>query len=368
MTGVSAASPGEGISGRWVWADLVRVSALFAVVLLHTAAVPATRFGQLPADWWWAANLLDAAVRPCVPLFVMVSGALLLGVRKQETVSYFVRRRLAKVVIPLLAWSAAYACWRIFFHGQSMTLAEFGWHLVKGMGDPVYPHLWFLFLIASLYLVTPVFRVYVANASTGNLLYFSGLWFLATAVRPVVERMTGVVIGLSLEPVTGFIGYFVLGAALLRAYPGRLCSRARFAYGTCWIVAYAITAIGTWRMTERAGALDETLYFYLSPNVIVMSVAAYLLLREAGRWIEARGPDSAAVRGLALASALGLGAYVIHAAMLDLLEAGSFGIALGATRFHPALAAPLSAAAAFSLSLLLTAVLQRIPGVRALVP
>jgi hypothetical protein len=40
MTRAPGARPGEGALGRWVWADLVRVVPLFAVVLLNAAAVP----------------------------------------------------------------------------------------------------------------------------------------------------------------------------------------------------------------------------------------------------------------------------------------------------------------------------------------
>src|SRR3954447_23076195 len=78
------------------WLDLARVLAIGAVLAVHEAgaAVGARRPGE-PADpAWWAANVLDAASRWCVPVFVMVSGALLLDPRRTERPREFYRRRL----------------------------------------------------------------------------------------------------------------------------------------------------------------------------------------------------------------------------------------------------------------------------------
>ncbi len=64
-------------ASRLLWADLIRVYAIAAVVLLHCEAVPNTQFGQIPMSTWWQTNLYNAFVCTCAPLFVMLSGALI---------------------------------------------------------------------------------------------------------------------------------------------------------------------------------------------------------------------------------------------------------------------------------------------------
>ena len=48
-------------------------------------------------------------------------------------------------------------------------------------------HLWFLYLITGLYLITPILRVLVAQASRKDLLYLLTLWFLVSSVFPFWE-------------------------------------------------------------------------------------------------------------------------------------------------------------------------------------
>jgi surface polysaccharide O-acyltransferase-like enzyme len=350
-----------------LWADLIRIVALFAVVLLHTAAVPATRYGEIPASWWWSANLYDSFVRPCVPLFIMVSGAMLLDPGRPQPLAYFFRRRVSRIVVPLLGWSVLYAAWRIFGRGESMTVGQFGYHLLAGMADPVAIHLWFMYLIVSLYLVTPIFRIYVGHASHQSQLYFAALWLFATGIRPLLHDHLGLTIGLSFEPVTGFIGYFVLGWTLRSMLSE--ASRPRLALGAAagFALGYVVTVFGTEWLSAEKGSLDEYFYSYVSLNVMLMSICGYLFLRECGvAW--ARRSGARLSRSIEAVSALGLGAYLVHALLLEMLARGSFGFVLDGVAFHPAAAIPLTALLAFGASLLICRLLRAVPGVRALVP
>ena len=72
-----------------VWLDVMRFVAMFTVVCCHCAD-PFNFFpGEAPANigeikFWGAAY--GAFLRPCVPLFVMFSGALLLPVKGEASV------------------------------------------------------------------------------------------------------------------------------------------------------------------------------------------------------------------------------------------------------------------------------------------
>jgi len=364
----SADSDPAESSERALWIDLIRVVALFCVVVLHVAAVPAGAFGQIPTSWWWTANLIDGAVRPCVPLFVMVSGALLLDPGRSQPISTFFVRRVSKVVIPLLAWSVLYAGWRIGYHGQTLTLEQFARMLIAGMGGPVWIHLWFLYLIVSLYLIAPILRVYVSHASLENQLYFAALWLFASAIRPLIESRLGMVVGLSLEPVTGFVGYFVLGSTLRRV-PTRPLARGWIA--SCaglYLLGWGVAVIGTYRLTSRSGSLDESFYSYLALNVIAMSVGGFVLLGWLGRRLDEL-PRSSRCRGILVwVSTLGLGAYLVHAMVIEVLQGGWLGWNLDPVALNPALGVPLISTLTFGISLVITWVLRQIPGLRIIVP
>ena len=132
--------------------DLLRIAAA-AVVCLHVSAgVVLNPLDTLPQ--WWAGNIGDAASRWSVPLFVMVSGALLLNDNRSFTPMQFYTRRAARLLIPTIFWSALYLAYRRF--NSHTGLAEFLEDTAKG--DP-YFHMWFLYMIAGLYAVTPLLRI-----------------------------------------------------------------------------------------------------------------------------------------------------------------------------------------------------------------
>ena len=85
-----------------VWLDVVRFVAMFTVVCCHCTDpfnfYPgiAPNIGEIKL---WGA-IYGALLRPCVPLFVMITGALLLPVRGE--ISVFYKKRIPRVLWPFL--------------------------------------------------------------------------------------------------------------------------------------------------------------------------------------------------------------------------------------------------------------------------
>ena len=89
-------------SSRQLHYDLLRIFASFMVVMLHVSAFYWDKI-QPQTEQWRALNLFDSAVRSCVPLFFMLSGALLLSQEGTADLSALFGRRLPKVLLPLAA-------------------------------------------------------------------------------------------------------------------------------------------------------------------------------------------------------------------------------------------------------------------------
>ena len=67
---------------RFFYADALRALAMFAVIILHNAADYDEQLGEIPKSYWWAGDVWNGLVRFCVPMFVLLSGALLLKAGK----------------------------------------------------------------------------------------------------------------------------------------------------------------------------------------------------------------------------------------------------------------------------------------------
>lgn len=133
------------IKVRLYWADLCRVIAIFAVILLHVSAK--YFYDMTPLDNWLISNFIDSSVRFCVPLFVMLSGALLLvrPFNSETEISSLIKRCL-KVALPFIVWSIIY----LFETGNTNFLSV--------LYKPSRYHLWFCYMILGLYLFYPLLK------------------------------------------------------------------------------------------------------------------------------------------------------------------------------------------------------------------
>jgi surface polysaccharide O-acyltransferase-like enzyme len=138
--------------------DAIRLVAILAIVLLHTAA---NGVNQLPfnSSDWWLANFIDSACRTGVPLFLMLTGALLLNRQGESNHNYY-HRRWRRLALPVLVWTLIYLGWsqlKALWKHQPIDLSQQLWQVITG--HP-YFHLWFVYMLIGLYAVLPVLRQY----------------------------------------------------------------------------------------------------------------------------------------------------------------------------------------------------------------
>lgn len=348
---------GDTAGARHAWADLARVVAMVAVVVLHCAAPLLVQYEQRGPAHWWVGNLYDSAARWCVPLFVMVSGGLLLG-RTRPWRRYF-GRRARRVLLPFVAWTLIYFAWAVGFFDRAIEPEAL---LRVAVEEPIYYHLWFFYMLLGLYVLAPIVDTWLRAAERRDVAYLLAIWFAWASVLPMVERLFAVDVYLSpaaADSPARFLGYFVLGHVLRDV---RLAGRGRWLAGLALLAGFAATAGGTWYLTvvRGGGAFDGLFYEYYSVNVLVMSVALFLLLQSVrpGRF----APH------LRAASALVFGVYLVHAMFIGLFKSGRLGFELSATTLHPAIGVPLFAAAVYAASCLAVMLLRRIPLVARIVP
>lgn len=343
-----------------IWLDYVRVFATFCVVLLHSAAPLLDKYGKLNDVDWWAGNLYDSLARISVPLFFMVSGALLLG--KDEGVRVFVKKRFEKVFLPLVVWSFIYLFWRVFFEAS----AQLSFYSLYSMVlTPVYYHLWFLYAIIGLYLFVPILRVIVCHAPESYLKYYVALWFLAAALIPLSEWLTGLSSRIDLRGVSGMSGYLVVGYLFSRRLVSVGVMRGAV---VLFVTSTFFAAIVTYFLTvKNDGKFVGYFYGYLTPNVILASCSAFVVIKYAvTRFDFFRHP--AVLAAVSSLSSTSFGVYLIHAMYLYLLAEGRLGVDILDLDLGEIFTVPLTVILVFAVSHLSVLILRKIPIVARIVP
>jgi surface polysaccharide O-acyltransferase-like enzyme len=335
--------------------DLIRTFAIVLVILLHASIEPVpaivTGYDSNVVVQWWSVNIYDSLARPCVPLFVMLSGALLLQPSKvDEPLKVFFKKRVSRIVPPLIFWMAAYFVWRVFVNGETLSLYSIGEGIIWGP----YIHFWFIYMLIGLYLITPFLRVLVAHASRRLIRYFLVLWLVGTAVVPLLGLFVDYSLNNSVFLLTGYVGYYVLGLYLLQVQLKKTVLLAGYIAGFVW------TAVGTYIVTATVGG-SQQFFFYdnLNLSVILTSATLFLLLSTVQSEKLNRFPRLN--RLLHFISQNSLGIYLFHFMVIETLQNGYLGLRISVTTLNPILGIPLLTGITLLICLLVIYPLRKIP-------
>lgn len=293
-------------SHRLLWPDLVKGFAVTLVVYLHAITLDLSRVPFLTGIDAIAGVVFYVLALTCVPLFFMVNGYFLLT-RQDESWLVFLRRRVLKVLSILLVWSLIYSAWKLAFVAEPVHIAA----ELRGLLNGTYFHLWFLAIMLRIMLFVPLMRKLVQGASDGLLGYAVCLCFIWGSLLPFAKHLAGGADGLSKTMFFGYFGYYLLGYLL----GNRDCSK--WAIRSCWaglVLGLVGSVMGVYVLAFTCASSVGVLVSYLSPNVIVLTVCVFVLVRHHVTASCTRTPFA----GFAPVGSMSLGIYLIHPMFMEL--------------------------------------------------
>ena len=324
---------GKDKNGRIVWLDLVRLIALLMVISAHCVDI----FNATPQEdsnnAFWGA-FIGSLMRPSVPLFAMMTGLLLLPVR--ESASQFYRRRIPRVLFPMLIWSAIYYMvpWftgllgldkeivTIFFPFEFSPSQEAG-DMLKNIAmipftfNGYTTHMWYLYMLIGLYLLMPFFSAWLEKNDETLTRTYIILWGCSLMLPYLTQLISPNIFGVcawnsfgTFYYFSGFTGYLLLGHLLGKG--NRLRSIKAVAVGIMlYISGYIVTYTGFSTLAsqysyEEAPELLEMFWQFCSPNVVIMAIGMFIAMQR----IRITSPRLQAA--LANVTKCGFGSYLMH--------------------------------------------------------
>ncbi|WP_314147032.1 acyltransferase family protein [uncultured Leifsonia sp.] len=323
------AAPGTRTRTRSAALDVLRIAAILGVVAIHVFGGIVGNAAIRGSGTWWAATVIDIGSIWVVPVFVMVSGALLLSPRAHaDGPAAFYRKRLLRLGPAFVFWQVFYiVVVRMLLQHQHLGLVETGGLIFDAK---TYTHLYFLWLIVGLYVVAPVLAAFLNGGGQRRALVFAGS----------VLALTVVVVGLSgfasthgsphpivLNALTQwipYVGYFLAGWAL-RNLVIRAGWTSVAAIGTLGLLALTIWQYGGAGVPGWLNALSPVGYY--GGIVALASIGVFVVANSLFAGGRPFGPRSS--RGLATLSDAAFGVYLVHFAFLVLAELLIPGLAAG---------------------------------------
>lgn len=326
---------------RIAYLDALRLVSMAAVVVLHLSASGQTASAAGSAAWavCWLYNF---GARFAVPVFVMISGALFLDPGRKITMQILWKKHISNLLRVFLAWSFVYALaesakeYALFTADYFLSVAQ---KTVTG-----HYHMWYLYLIGGLYLLTPLLREIAAREKL-----FKAVMIAALVLNPVtlIRTVPGSEIFALL---TGYVGYYYLGYWLHHKMPQE---RKMTGFMTLSAILYAAVAGFGILAGIRNGESPDALLNVRMPFTMCYSVAVFLFFKR-------RFASSQCCAPMQRLIPCALGIYLVHPMVNFVLRK----IGLHGLTFHPLVSIPLCAVLVCVLSYGIISVLRKIPAAK----
>jgi surface polysaccharide O-acyltransferase-like enzyme len=268
-------------SPRVLWLDVLRVVACFLVVMVHAASGYFFNF-QSSAEHFWG-NFYGSFARTGVPLFVLISGVLLLPVK--QTTTNFIKRRFTRVFFPFVLWSIIYVVIGYISEGNEVKSLVFNILKLPFQFPENGLHLWYFYVLLGLYLLIPIISPWLASASKREELLFLSIWAFSMLV-PFVRKAFPQPFGEAswndfgtFYYFSGYIGFLVLGHFLYKY--NNLKRNASISLGVMlFLIGYILTFVGQQYIFIHKGGFSYQVWGFTSLNVAFMVVAFYLCIKN----------------------------------------------------------------------------------------
>lgn len=267
----------SGATSRKLHLELLRGLAIILVVYNHTGARGFLLFTAAHHPAAYIVYLfLSIACKIAVPLFFMVSGALLIP--KVESLASLYKNRVLRFVIVLVVFSLAQYAYTAYKFGPAFSVRGF---ISTMYSSPVIVPYYFLYLYLGILVMLPFLRKLALNLSDREFLYLGGLQVFLVGLVPVFEYLAGAE-PLNLEAVFVVMNvfFFVMGYFLEhRVGPGWYRKKyALMAVGAS-LVTILISGFMTWLRAHQTGDIsaDASQTFHYGLIAIPTFAAFYLI-------------------------------------------------------------------------------------------
>ncbi len=335
------------------WIDNVRILATIFVIGLHVSAYG--MIGEFNAidganANWWICNFYESIFRCCVPLFVMLTGALLLP--QILPLKTFLVKRFGRILIPAVFWGIIYVIYNLIMADNKSVFFSsydsFRWFRHQLLDGPI-SSFWYIYMLAGLYLFIPVLQPWLKLADNKTILYFLSIWLLTILVKQF--KLMPQQSPLELRYFSGYVGYLLLGYYLAHRL---VITQAVYLVALMGAgVGFLITLLGTYWASVTQHAFSGMFYEYLSLNVLALSAGVFILIKGSG---EATG-DYRPSRLKESLIRFGFGIYLIHPLPLRIMV--YFG--LNYKVINPVLAIPLLTLLCLAVSYMIAWLISKLP-------
>ena len=181
----------NGLSGpRKQFLDVLRVLATCAVVLMHvlTGAIDVTDTSIVPEYRSLLLSVMDL-VTWCVPIFLLISGYLFLNPERTLTYPVMIKKYCRRIALAILLFGVPYAASELVVTERTFRIMMIPEALKMTLTGHTWSHMWYLYLILFLYLITPLLKKVLRVLPVWGVVAMMAVIFLGSSVAPFLNKV-----------------------------------------------------------------------------------------------------------------------------------------------------------------------------------
>ena len=298
---------------RNVGIDCLKALAIIGVITIHTSSAGLN--GNPVLSFNWTSSLFwGSLTRASVPIFLMCSGALLLNPAKELPLKKLYFKNLLRLIVAMFVWAIAYKVYHLAVAGTLGFPA-----LLQSLKETLLFkqefHLYYLHIMIIVYLLLPITRLFVKNATKKDLIYALVIWFILGIIYPTVRPyhpfnlLDGIPAQWLINMTYASVGYGILGHYLI-TYPLSRKISALLA-GVGFASGFGLTLF----MSARHGELYQNFLEGMSVGVALLAAGIFGLVY--GIKDKISGKFASLCKGLSKASFC---VFLVHVFVIYLFE------------------------------------------------
>jgi surface polysaccharide O-acyltransferase-like enzyme len=309
-------------SNRIFYYDALRALAIIGIVSCHSAMVFVINGINSP-DFFISA-IFDCLRDFSIPVFVMLSGALLIN--RRDSFEKFFKKRLSRIFTPFLFWVLIYIAYSSIFITHGFDLGK-SIDIFFGTSGTIGVALWFIWMIVILYIGIFIINRIIAfglkrydsfDVKFINILTLMSLiYFLIVTFglfNPYPSKITYFISFISY----GIIGYFIVGRDYLSS---RVSSdRLAVAAGILFISSYLLYIFSyVVPMSQLSGHFVVLGYFNV--KILFISLSFFLFFKFLSKSSRFKSVEESSLgKVITQISRYSFGIYLIHYLILHMLR------------------------------------------------
>ncbi len=197
------------------WMDLLRVWATCAVVMLHTVTCCLDRTDMrnfLPQQkvFLFCKDLLSWGV----PVFLILSGYLFLNPSKQVSLKIMITKYCKRIVLALFLFGIPYACIEQIAIARTFRIKMIPLSFLMVIQGKSWSHLWYLYLIICLYIVTPLLKKILSIIPKWSVMVVMVVIVIGSSIGVYINMILGITKIPTIPCDTIYLFYYLYGYLL----------------------------------------------------------------------------------------------------------------------------------------------------------